>query len=266
MKKITEVIKEIELNRKNVEFLPTGFSMLDKFLDGGFMRKELIVIGGHTGIGKSYIAGQMFYEIASKGFKSGYFSLEVSNGMITARLIGALANIKGTRIYTGLLDPEEFDKKAEAKAKISIQDENLLMEDNTYDLEELKKAIIENQLDFVVIDFIQNIFLKGMDEYSRLSQISLELQKLAKEQNCCILVLSQLSNRVAKDGAKVVEYKGSGSIAMVCDLGFFIERSDELVNGKQEVRLNLKKNRRGISGVAFPYEFIHPGGWLQEKI
>lgn len=263
--KLTEILEHIETNKKNVEFLPTGFANLDKFLDGGFMRKELVVIGGHTGIGKSYIAGQIFYKIAKAGFKSAYFSLEISNEMVVSRLVGSLSNIKPTRIYAGLLDPEEIDRKAKAKAKLVSYEGFVEIYDDLYELEQLKKTITKNKYEFVVIDFIQNIFHKTGDEYQRLSMISLELQKLAKATDCCILVLSQLSNRVAKDGSKVVEYKGSGSIAMVCDLGFFIERSDEQ-QGKNQVRLNLKKNRRGISGVAFDYEFTHPGGWLDEKI
>ena len=33
------------------------FYYFDKFLDGGLFKKELIVIGGGSGTGKSYIAG-----------------------------------------------------------------------------------------------------------------------------------------------------------------------------------------------------------------
>lgn len=263
MKQIAAVIENIEQNKKDVEFLPTGFSRLDKFLDGGFMRKELIVVGGHTGIGKSYIAGQIFYHLAKEGFNSAYFSLEISNEMVASRLIGSIANIKPTRIYAGLLEFEEVDDKAKAKAKLNAYSSFMNLYDDMYLFNDLKKEIKEKKYDFVVIDFIQNVFMPGVDEYTRLSQVSLELQALAKEADCCILVLSQLSNRVAKDGSKVVEYKGSGSIATVCDLGFFIERSEEEA-GVNQVRLNLKKNRRGISGMAFPLKFRHPGGWMTE--
>lgn len=86
--------------------------------------------------------------------------------------------------------------------------------------------------------------------------------------NCCILVLSQLSNKVGREGSKIIEYKGSGSIAMVADLGFLLRRREfETINGnKQEVELELLKNRRGISGQKFMYDFIHPGGLLVEKL
>ncbi|MGH2611567.1 MAG: DnaB-like helicase C-terminal domain-containing protein [Rhabdochlamydiaceae bacterium] len=262
--KATEIIEKIEQNKKDLEFMKTGFPFVDSFIDGGFLKKELIIIGGHTGIGKSYFGVQILFNIAKQGFKVGYFSLEMSNEMLVARLIGQFANIKPTRIYAGLLEIDEYDRKAEARAKIISFDELMNFHDDLYLLGEIETIIRDNSYEFVVIDFIQNIMLaNNMDEYQRLSFVSLQLQRIAKETGCCILVLSQLSNRIAKDGSKIIEYKGSGTIAMVCDLGFFIERSDVQVDGKNEVRLNLKKNRRGISGQLFNFEFQHPGGLIK---
>jgi len=270
--KASEILQRIEENKKHIEFLPTGFDNIDRELDGGFLKKEIVIVGAFTGIGKSYLAGQFFYNMAIRGFKSAYFSLEISNEMIVSRLVGQLANIKPTRIMNGLLLVEEMDRKATARAKTIMFDENMDFYDSVYLLEEIEKAIKENNYEFVVIDFIQNIMIeKNMDEYARLSYISVQLQKIAKETNCCILVLSQLSNKVGKDGSKIVEYKGSGAIAIVADLGFFIERGEPVLDvngqpiGNQTVKFSLKKNRRGISGLAWNMEFIHPGGMIVEK-
>ncbi len=273
MKKASEIIESIEVNKKNLEFLKTGFRILDNVLDGGFLKKELIILGAFTGIGKSIFGGQLLYQIAKQGFKAAYFSLEISNEMIISRLIGQISNIKPTRIIAGLLDLHEFDSKAKAKAEIITYNDNMEFYDDLYLMADLTKAIKENGYEFVVIDFIQNIQISnGMDEYARLSFLSIHLQKLAKETNCCIVVLSQLSNRVGRDGSKVIEYKGSGAIAMVADLGFVLKR-DEIQTidadgkpfGKQEVKLELLKNRRGISGQTFIFDFTHPGGLLTEK-
>ena len=119
-----------------------------------------------------------------------------------------------------------------------------------------------------MIDFIQNIVEKGTDEYSRLSSIALTLQQVAKKNNCVIVILSQVSNSAAKEGAsgKTLEFKGSGNIATVTDLGFLLERKfDGMQRGQDnELKLTLKKNRRGGSGIDFPLFFRHPGGWLYE--
>lgn len=262
MKKYSEIVESIEKNKKELEFLETGFSDIDTFLDGGFMRKELIVVGAGTGMGKSFVAGQIFYNIARMGFKSAYFSLEISNEMIVSRLVGSIANIKPTRIMSGYLTEEENNNKIAAKAEVGTYEEFMYFYDDLYALEQIKKEVKDNAYEFIVIDFIGNVFAKGNDEYSRLSFVALELQKLAKETNCCILVLSQLSNAAAKVGS-VVEYKGSGSIATVCDLGFFIERG-ETVGSDDIFTINLRKNRRGKSGMSFTLVFRHPGGKIEK--
>lgn len=273
MKKISEIIESIEVNKKNLEFLKTGFHILDEYLDGGFLKRELVVLGAFTGVGKSIFAGQLLFQIAKQGFKTGYFSLEISNEMIGSRLIGQLSNIKPARIMAGLLEPEEFDKKSEAKAELLVNNDLMEFYDDIYLLEEIEKALKENNYEFVVIDFIQNVQIgKNMDEYARLSFLSIQLQKLAKETNSCILVLSQLSNKVGRDGSKIIEYKGSGAIAMVADLGFLLKR-EEIQSldiqgapiGRQKVKLDLLKNRRGISGQSFMFDFLHPGGLISES-
>ena len=259
-----EVIQIIETSKESIEFLPTGFARIDEFLDGGFMKKELIVLGGFTGWGKSYIATSIFYHLATQGVRVAYFSLELSSEVIVARIIGASANIKPTRIISGRLLPEEYEEKIKAKAKFLVFDSFMEFYDQLYRLEVIEEKIRANNFEFIVVDFIQNVIARG-EEYERLYFIALELQRIAKENNCCILILSQLSNEAAKRG--YVEYKGSGGIATVCDLGFFMKRNNEsmagdLVNTQFDDRfeLTIKKNRRGSSGVTFQMKFKKPGG------
>lgn len=264
---VDEVISLIEKNKDGMDFLQTGFERLDDNLDGGFLRKELIVIGAHTGVGKSYVAGQLMMNIAKQGFKCAYFSLEISNEMVVARMIGAIANVKPTRIRMGLLTPAEYHEKMRAKVDLTAFSKFLFFYDTVYELKDIVNEIKTKGFDFVVVDFIQNVYTEGNDEYSRLSKVAFELQNTAKEANCTILTLSQLSNATAREGSKgkVLEYKGSGSIATVCDLGFFIERGEgDFTDGLASVKLSLRKNRRGNSGQEWLLTFRIPGGYIYE--
>lgn len=266
---LREIIQKIEAGRNETEFLPTGFYDVDYYLDGGLMRKELVMLGGGTGIGKSYVAGQIMYNIAQKGFKTAYFSLEIANEMVVSRLIGSIANIKPTRINSGKLFPDEPEQIEMAQAKVLVYEENMTFYDDIYAFDQIKKTIQENQFDLVIIDFIQNVEIHGIpDEYTRLTQVARQLQNIAKEKDCCILALSQLSNVIANQPADKgsIEYRGSGAIAHACDLGFIITRDQVAQQGaQQEVKLVLKKNRRGISGGRFELVFRHPGGWITQK-
>lgn len=263
--KLNEIVKTIETNKSKDICLPTGFSKLDKFLDGGFFRKELVIIGGGSGTGKSFIAGTIFKNIASSAFKCGYFSLEISNGMVVSRLIAQGSNIKFSRILYGFLNPDELVKIKKAKNDLMVWEDYMDFKDDLYEYPKIEEEIRKNKYDFVVVDFIQNVINKGKDEYSVLSEISLRLQKLAKECNCCVLALSQLSNSVNRSGGEIAEFKGSSSIMNVCDLGIFLIRK---VNGinivNDEFILKIKKNRRGISGIDFDFKFIQDGGQIAE--
>jgi replicative DNA helicase len=267
-----DIIEKIKGEKKDHEVMPTGFPKLDKILDGGFFTKELVVLGAHTGVGKSQIAGQILLTIADQGFKTAYFSLEISNEMILSRLVGLKTNIKPTMVRFGNLTPDEHAARLKAEAAIVALGDNINYYDDCYDLESILKEIRLNKFEFVVIDFIQNVVDRVTDEYSRLSKAAIAFQRVAKEANCTLLVLSQLSNTFAREGrkSKTLEYKGSGSIAMVADLGFFLERPagcEDSTDYEQSsgTELTIKKNRRGLSGYQINFGYQLPGGLVYEK-
>lgn len=267
--RISEILKQIEEQKKTLEFIPTGFKKLDSFLDGGLLKKELVIIGADTGIGKSYFAGQILQQVAYAGFNTAYFSLEISNAMIVSRMIGALSNIKPTRITAGFLTKNELDEKTKAQAILRAHEDCIELYDDLYEFNKIEQKIRENNFELVVIDFIQNMIhgKQNMDRHESLTQMSLLLQKLAKQKNVCIIVLSQLSNTVARENNKSrPEYKGSGGIAQVADLGFFLEK-DAFNDDQDFLTMNLKlaKNRRGVSGYKFSFQVKMPGGLAYES-
>lgn len=264
-----DVLEQIKVESGDHEVLQTGLKKFDQTLDGGFFSKEVIILGAHTGVGKSQLAGQIMLNIVYQGFKSAYFSLEISNEMILSRLLGIITNIKPTMLRFTPLSEYEIKKKQEAEIELISKGDLFNFYDNCYKIEEIVKEIKDNKYEFVVVDFIQNI-ISNADEYTRLSNAAITLQKTAKEASCTILILSQLSNTAAKDGSrsKTLEYKGSGSIAMVADLGLFLERQGdddgEFIPDGNTV-LTIKKNRRGYSGSSFVLGFTEPGGKIYEK-
>lgn len=259
--KLEEIIERLEKAKEETELLPTGFPGVDDVLDGGFLRKELVVMGGFTGSGKSFLAGQVMLNLLLNGFRVGYFSLELGSESLVSRFIGSIAHIKPNRIRTGWLTKDEFSNRNKAIAKLLCYSENLSIYDDIYSLDEILKVLNKERLDFVVIDFIQNVISLG-EQYERLSKVSIELQRAAKSANTCIFVVSQLSNRAAREGSDsgFLEFKGSGTIAQVCDIGFWLTQVES-----ENFKLTLRKNRRGISGISFDLTFEAPGGGIHES-
>ncbi len=261
--KALDIINQIEKNKGSLEFLPTGLSKLDMALDGGFLKKELVILGGSTGIGKSYITGQIMFNIARLGFKTAYLSLEITNEMVLSRLIGQLSDIKSVKIMTGKMLDYEQKRKDVAIGKISAYNEYMEFYDDKYLYTDIAEIVKSGGYDFIIIDFIQNVKMIGMDEIQRLSHVTLELQRAAKDYNVCIMALSQLSNYVSREKSEPsLEYKGSGSIATAADLGFFVIRGDKELD-PERLSLILKKNRRGVSGERFDFKFYGEGGFIQ---
>lgn len=262
-RKITEIARKIESDKESMEIMSTGIMKMDIDLDGGFIKKELVVLGGKTGGGKSLIAGNIFYNMAKNKKKSAYFSLEISSEMVVSRLIGAKADVSPARLMIHELAKPELEATDKAEAEIATYEEFMSFYDDMYYIEEIMKEIEEKKYDFVVIDFLQNIMTKHKDEYERLSSVALNLQKLAKRVDCCILAVSQLSNIMARDKKNndIVEYKGSGAIGHAADLAFFIEAGTA---GEDSLILRLRKNRRGISGTYSLFTIKQPGGRIVE--
>lgn len=264
MKTFSQVIETIEQELDQSEFIATGFSKLDAYLDGGFLKRELIVIGAPTGKGKSYVASHLFSQAGLQGCKAAYFSLEISNQMVVSRIIGSEAGIKPIRLTHGFLDPAEMVEKKRVLDLYLPYEKLLYFYDDLYTLEEIEAEIITHSYEYVIIDFVQNIVDRGLSEYERLTYISLSLQKLAKSAHCCIILLSQLSNQMSRDNAlQIVEYRGSGGIGIACDLGFFIESAPTEFTDVS-FSLKLRKNRRGLSGASFDFHFDQPGGKITQ--
>lgn len=276
--KVSEVLARIDKNKGSHEFIPTGFPSLDVLLDGGFLKKEMVTIGGATGVGKSYLATHFADQAVSAGFRTGYISLEISNDLILARLIGMRSNTKSSHILYDRVPQERTLEYKKSRAEMFALENTLEMFEDEYEFTALQKIINEGHFEFVIIDFMQNIIDDSAAEYERLSRTAIKLQRLAKTANCCILVLSQLSNAVvnAKPNERPFEYKGSGSIATVTDLGFYFLKEvvyeDDLLGDKKETKdpnftkytLSLIKNRRGPSGVDTPLVANWPGGALKQ--
>jgi len=271
MPSLPKSIAELEIRiREKVskhEAIPSGFRHLDNFLQGGLWKEELAILGGKTGSGKSFFALQAALNAAAQGFKVHYYSLEMSAESLVCRMIGFLADMSPTA-HLETMTLEDAARWDEYANKLAVYSHSFLIYDTVYELAEIEKQVMADKPDFVVIDFIQNVQTVRGEEYERMGTVSLRLQKLAKQANCAILALSQLSNTVSRESADSdsLEYKGSGSIAMVADLGFFLVRMVDKSSLNAQIKLILKKNRRGDSFAQFMFNVLRPSGKFKELI
>lgn len=96
--------------------------------------------------------------------------------------------------------------------------------------------------DLVIVDYVQAI--ASNRDYEQLAKVADTLQRMAVEQNVCVLEISQMSNDDIKHGSdgRMLATKGSGDFPATCDVGIEVWRDPEGVD-PYEIRYLLKVAR-----------------------
>jgi len=258
-------------NPQDVYGIPSGLVDLDR-MTGGLEPTEFVLIAGRPSVGKSALALQIARHAAETGHPVAYFSLEMSLPRIMLRLASSVAQIDSDAIRHGKVGQNE-PKLWEALAHITrlpmwfhcVAGVTVGQIDH-----EIAKLRASQQVDMVVIDYIQLMGGEGDNENLKLTHISNGLARLAKAHNVVLVGLSQLSRSVESrldPQPKLADLRGSGSLEQDADKILFLWRDpkeEELsTNGEQDqmaaLRLKkrprsapmcLAKNRDGISGIA----------------
>lgn len=181
--------------------IPTGVGGLDKMLVGG-VRREYIIIGGRQGHGKTLLAMQMAGTMASRGRRGLIVGYEMSAIQIFMR---DLARESGVTLNQ-VMGREKWEHPARVQQVTRtiggmLQNWDVSFIENPYISLENVAALARSlhrrkPLDFVVVDFLQQIPYKRQKERSdeALTALSYQLARLQKELGCCMISPVQLND------------------------------------------------------------------------
>lgn len=82
-----DVVADLEQGISSVYDVATGFSVLDRVLDGGLSARDLTVLGGVPGVGKTTMALQWARNMALGGTQVVYVCYDHDNVSMLARLL-----------------------------------------------------------------------------------------------------------------------------------------------------------------------------------
>ncbi|GHV36712.1 replicative DNA helicase [Synergistales bacterium] len=237
----------------------SGFRGLDH-LTGGFQPGSLNIIAARPSVGKTALALNM---AQFGGGKTGdsvlIFSLEMSGDQLVQRMLGSEAQVNIHAMKTGAMGKSEWNSLLEAAGRLSrapiyIDDNSML---TTMDFRarcRRFKARYEN-LGLVIVDYLQLMTLGGrrMDnKQQEVAEISRMLKGVARELECPVVALSQLSRAVEQRTEKrpmLSDLRDSGAIEQDADTVMFLYRPDQNEmpdpNLDSEAFLILAKNRNG---------------------
>lgn len=211
--------------------IPTGFSYLDKVLAGGFHRSDLILIGARPGMGKTSFALNVARNIAMKGKKVLFFSLEMSNEQLAQRVISTEARIESSKLRTGEIDSADWEK-------IGLALQNLVSAELYFDdtanitVPEMKARVRRmKDVDCVIIDYLQLMTgTKHTDNrVQEVTEITRGLKLMAKDLKIPVVTCSQLSRTAAKatdHRPQLTDLRESGSIEQDADIVLMLHRED----------------------------------------
>lgn len=261
-------IKHIELLEQREAGLnggiESGLSDLDRLLDGGFQRGNLVVVGARPAMGKSAIGLTMGLHIAQK-HKVGFISMEMSRADIADRQAAILGHVS----ISSIKQPQkglQYDRIVEA-VELSKQRQFFVVEQGGLNILQVRakaKALKRRHgLDVLVIDYIG--LMSGLDpKVSRayqIEEISRGLKTLAKELDIVVMCLAQVGRGAAEKGntpPSLHELRDSGAIEQDADVVAFIHRP---IQAQPELGeewahyglLRIAKNRQGRTGDVHMY-------------
>lgn len=223
---------------------------------------ELLIIGARPGMGKTAFALACLFNYICKGKKKAVmFSLEMSGTELFQRMISSISAIPLQDIRAGNLS-DDMRKCLDDNAKELASNKFLSLYDKTVStVPALRAAIRKEQkkgdVGLVIIDYLQLLSGNGNNNYEKVSEISRQLKLLAREFNCCVVALSQLSRKVEERSDKrpqLSDLRESGAIEQDADYVMFLYRhnyyaKDPTVDPKKDpLNVEIAKNRHGKIG------------------
>ena len=158
-----------------------------------------------------------------------FFSLEMSKEQLASRLLSAEALVGGTKLRSGKLTDEEWQRLVPASD--ILKNANLYIDDTPgITITEMKSRLRRLRgIDLVVVDYLQLMSSTRRIEsrVNEISEITRSLKIMAKELNVPVITLSQLSRASEQrpdHRPQLSDLRDSGSIEQDADIVLFLYR------------------------------------------
>lgn len=261
-----EKLAALRANGNSLIGLTTGFHDLDKAL-GGLRDGDLDILAARPSMGKSALA----LDIARNARKSlteeqdrvAIFSMEMSKEALGQRAYTAEYLIDNDRFSVSSSDTEWIRTLEDIEANGEEFEKTmggLLIDDRSGQTMERirgkchKWQTMGYRLRLIVVDYLQLIQGKGENRTREIGEISRGLKRLAKDFDCPVLALSQLSRRCEDRADKrpmLSDLRESGDIEQDADVVAFLYREEYYFPDSEhrgEAELIIAKQREGPTG------------------
>ncbi len=239
------------LSRK-AEFIKTGFAQYDAWARG-LWRGWLFVSAGRPSVGKTAMLLQRLYGVAKQ--HEGVvliYSQEMDENSIKDRMISQVSGLSYAKIKNKSFNDAEREQvkniyETFEYLPIYIQDSSgVSIDEVRATARQFKRKY--DKIAVIAVDYLQIMNIpqkKGETRAQAIGRVTGEAKKIAREMNCCFMMLSQMSRDFEKAlKPQLSHLKESGSIEQDADVVEFLWHDpNDTVSGGKVIQQTIAKGR-----------------------
>lgn len=240
---------------------PTGLAELDDLM-GGIRKRELILMAGRPGFGKTAMALNMAMACAQSGVPTLFVSMEMSDRELVNRLFPKVGDVSadGLRIYGPTL--KELDEMERVNREVFTGLPLTLDYSESLSMEQLRgKVLRANKLGLCDVLFVDYLGMMRMEQQkgetldTAIGRVAYGLKGLATKADIPVVCLVQMNRKVEGRAPSappmLSDLKDSGNQEAAADIVLFVHRPDKLLASapKRVGEMHLAKCRNGATGV-----------------
>ena len=249
-------------SENSIRGLSTGFKHLDNRLSG-LKKQTMTILAARPSMGKTTLALNIVEHDLLNGGNPLVFSLEMPRSQVVMKIKASVSSVPLAGIMNPIsLDDYQWAALHEGASRISKTNLHII-DDACMTVNQMRMAARKHfkmfgRISLIVIDYIQLVRSSIRENRTQeLSQVSRDIKAMAKEFDCPVLVLSQLSRDCEKRNNKrpiSSDLRESGQIEQDAEDIIFIYRDevyDEHTPDKGLAELISAKVRLGQIGKDF---------------
>ncbi len=253
-------LEERAMTKGSLTGITTGYDDLDR-MTSGMQRSDLILLAARPSMGKTALALNIAMNAVKSGASCALFSLEMSKEQYVQRIISMESMVESNKLRSGNLDDEDWNRLLATMSTVSNY--NVFIDDTASIsmfemMSKCRRLKMEKGLDIIIVDYLQLMSDGSSNSSNRqqeISNISRGLKALARELNCPVIALSQLSRapELRQDHRPIMsDLRESGAIEQDADVVMMLYRDEYYHKEESEKKgiteVIITKQRNGPVG------------------
>jgi replicative DNA helicase len=250
IERLIEHIAERAIDPRTIYGLETGLRDFDKQTHG-LQKQEVFLLSGQPGAGKSILAAQLAFGMATNGHPGVFYSLEMSPEALYMRHLSAKSGISTTRLKEGWDMVDELDSvhdmlKGFMELPITVRGQI------GWSLIRLRSDIArlkyQSKIEFVVIDYLDLISDPSAEnDIQKSENISRELHNMALEFDVAVLVIQSLVKAGYNNSPGMENISGSHKVSYNIDQGaVLVGDREEKIKELKWIKVRHADDARGL--------------------